>query len=111
MRWIYFIANIESLDFIPNDLDNEEFRDVFQYAKKHGWTKAELIAYDNASIAIQDARGRIKQAVDKAIEETVDKKNREVIERCWQKNMITEMIAEITGVSAEEIQKVVDKIK
>ena len=103
MRWIYFIANVESLDFIPNDLDNEEFRDVFQYAKKHGWTKAELIAYDNASIAIQDARGRVTRAVDQAVE----KNNREIIERCWQKNMTTE----ITGVSAEEVQKIVEKIK
>ena len=106
-KWIFFIKNAENLDVIPDNVDDEGLLEAYQDAEKHGWTKAELIAYDNASIAIQDARGRITRAVDQAVE----KNNRDIIERCWQKNMTTEMIAEITGVSAEEVQKIVEKIK
>ena len=106
-KWIFFIKNAENLDVIPDNVDDEGLLEAYQDAEKHGWTKAELIAYDNASIAIQDARGRITRAVDQAVE----KNNREIIERCWQENMTVETIAKITGIPIEEVQKIVEKIK
>ena len=36
-------------------------RAAYQDAEKHSWKKEELIAYDNSSIAEQDARERSQQ--------------------------------------------------
>ena len=70
-------------------------RAAYQDADKHSWKKEELIAYDNSSIAEQDARGKITAAENKVKEE--------VIERCLEEDMSIEMIPKIVNLPIEEV--------
>ncbi|MEM8527977.1 MAG: hypothetical protein AAGG68_25270 [Bacteroidota bacterium] len=85
---------------------------------KHSWKKEELIAYDNASIAEQDERGRLVAAEKKGIARGVVKGKQEgkleekedVVARCWRKKMEIVEIAEISGLTVEEVKKIVEKL-
>lgn len=61
-QWVYFIKNAKKLDLIPEDVADEGLKEAYLDADRHHWTKQELVAYDNASIAEQDARGGITAA-------------------------------------------------
>ncbi|MCC6722977.1 MAG: Rpn family recombination-promoting nuclease/putative transposase [Saprospiraceae bacterium] len=59
-KWAYFIKHAVELNFIPEYANEDEgFKIAFVEADKHNWSKDELIAYDNASIAEQDERGKL----------------------------------------------------
>jgi len=92
---------------IPDNVDDEGLKEAYTDAEKHRWNKAELRAYDNFGIAVQDKKGRITAAEKKSKSE----EKKEVIERCWRKKMDIEDIAEIAELSIEEVAKIIEKIK
>ena len=63
--------------------------------------KEELIAYDNASIAEQDVRGKMKFVVDK--------RNKEIVIKCYKKGMSIEDIHDITDLPIENIKAIIDE--
>ena len=64
-KWVFFIKNAENLEFIPENIEDEGLIEAYKDADKHSWKKEELIAYDNASIAEQDERGKLTMAENK----------------------------------------------
>ncbi len=66
---------------------------------KVDWKKEELIAYDNASIAEQDVRGKMKFVVDK--------RNTEIVVKCHNKGMKINDISEITELPSDEVEAIV----
>jgi len=70
-----------------------------------------VIAYDNASIAEQDERGKLIAAEDKGKREGKIAEKEAVIKRCWNEKMRLETIATITNLTVAEVQKVIEKIK
>jgi hypothetical protein len=70
-------------------------------ADRHTWKKEELIAYDNASIAEQDVRGKMKFVVDK--------RNKEIVIKCYKKEMSTEDIHDITDLPIENIKTIIEE--
>ncbi len=68
-KWTYFIKHSESLKIIPDFVDDEGLMAAFQEADKHNWKKEELIAYDNASMRVQDARGELEFAHEQGLEQ------------------------------------------
>ncbi|MBK8562746.1 MAG: Rpn family recombination-promoting nuclease/putative transposase [Saprospiraceae bacterium] len=95
-KWAYFIKHAEELNFIPDYANEDEgLKTAFVEADKHNWSKDDLIAYDNASIAEQDERGKITAA---------EKKRAKEIARELKKNGVDkEIIKNSTGLSDEEI--------
>ena len=102
-KWVFFIKNAENLDVIPANIDDEGLKEAYRDADKHSWKKEELIAYDNASIAEQDVRGKMKFVVDK--------RNKEIIYGCLKENMTIDIIVRITGLSKEEISQTIEEFK
>ena len=102
-KWVFFIKNAENLDVIPANINDEGLKEAYRDADKHSWKKEELIAYDNASIAEQDVRGKMKFVVDK--------RNKEIVEKCYLKGIEIEDISEITGLSLDNIQAIVNDIE
>jgi len=78
-----------------------------RYSTQHAWQKEELIAYDNASIAEQDERGKIIAAEKKGKIEEKEK----VVKRCWQKKMPIKDIAEISELTIEQVQAILKKLE
>ncbi len=110
-KWIFFIKNAENLEVIPNHVDDEGLREAYRDADKHSWKKEALRAYDNASIAEQDERGKLIAAERKGEIEGRNNEKEKVVERCWQKNMKIEEIAEIAELPINEIKLIIDKLK
>jgi predicted transposase/invertase (TIGR01784 family) len=102
-KWVFFIKHADELEVIPANVDDDGLLEAYHDADRHSWEKEELIAYDNASIAEQDERGKMKLVEDRAIEM--------VVERCWNKKMAIEDISEITNLSVEKIAEIIEKIE
>ena len=83
------------------------------------WTKEQLIQYDNAFMAEQDARGRVALAEKEAkkegekIGETKGDMKRviKVIKKCRRKNMDIEDITDIVELSIEEVKKIIEQLE
>ena len=106
-KWVFFIKYAKELEDIPDNVDNDGLMEAYKDADRHSWKKEELIAYDNSSIAEQGAIGKIAFVVKRALEE----KNYKVVEKCFDKDMATENIADITSQTVEEVLEIIDKIK
>ena len=65
-KWIYFIKNANDLSVIPDDTNDEGLLAAYHDAERHNWTKDEWRLYDNAAMAVQDAKGRIVAALRNA---------------------------------------------
>ncbi len=74
------------------------------------WTKEELIAYDNASIAKQDARGRLIAAKKEGKIEGKMENKIEVIAKCLQEGMSPEVISRLVELPLYEVQKIITQL-
>lgn len=105
-KWVFFIKNAENLDVIPENIEDEGLIEAYKDADKHSWQKEELIAYDNASIAEQDERGKLIAAENKGkIEEKEG-----VIQRCIGEGMSPQIISKIVNLPISEIEKIIERI-
>ena len=102
-KWVFFIKNAENLDVIPDNIDDEGLIEAYKDADKHSWKKEELIAYDNASIAEQDERGRLIAAENRGKTAGKMEVKERVVVRGQRKGMKVEDIAEIAGLTVEEV--------
>lgn len=102
-KWIFFIKNAENLEVIPDHVEDEGLKEAYEDASKYNWQKEELIQYDNASIAIQDARGRITFAEKEGMKKGIIK----VVLRAHKKGMSLGDIAPITELAIEEVESII----
>jgi predicted transposase/invertase (TIGR01784 family) len=100
-QWVYFIKNAESLEVIPENLNDEGLKFAYEDADKHNWTKAELEAYDYVLMREQDDRGRLSFAIKKEKEQN----KIEFAKKLIQDNQSTSKIVEYTGLTAEQVEK------
>jgi predicted transposase/invertase (TIGR01784 family) len=100
-QWVYFIKNAENLDVIPENLKDKGLKFAYEDADKHNWTKAELEAYDYVLMREQDDRGRMTLAIRKAI----SIRDEEIALKLIKRNLSNEDIAEDTGLTVEQIEK------
>ena len=100
-QWVYFIKNAESLEVIPENLNDEGLKLAYEDADKHNWTKAELEAYDYVLMREQDDRGRLSFAIKKEKEQN----KIEFAKKLIQDNQSTSKIVEYTGLTAEQVEK------
>ena len=103
-KWIFFIKNAKNLNVIPENIDDEGLVEAYKDADKHSWGKEELIAYDNASIAEQDERGKITAAEKKGeIKGKIEEKF-EVAKAMKKDGEPIEKIMRYTNLTREEIE-------
>ena len=100
-QWVYFIKNAESLEVIPENLNDQGLKFAYEDADKHNWTKAELEAYDYVLMREQDDRGRLSFAIKKEKEQN----KIEFAKKLIQDNQSTSKIVEYTGLTAEQVEK------
>jgi cell division protein FtsX len=103
-KWIYFIKNVENLDFIPKEYENiKEFQLAFESAKIYNWNKEELEVYDYVSIN----EGKKKSEMETAISDAKKDKQIEIA-----KNLLdildTKTIALKTGLTVKEVELLTD---
>ncbi len=102
-KWTYFIKKSEKLEMIPVNVDDEGLIEAYLEADKHKWKKKELIAYDNASIGLQDEKGKIIAAEKKA--------KIEIATKMLRRGTSFEIVAEDTGLNIREVEALFADIK
>jgi predicted transposase/invertase (TIGR01784 family) len=96
-KWIYFLKNAKSLEVVPEQMGEvPAINKAFEVANRVGLTREELEDLEHQEIYIQDQRNAITKAVkQKALE--IAKGLLDVLDEAT--------IAQTTGLSIEEIQK------
>ncbi len=106
-KWVYFIKNADTLKIIPSNLDDEGLKSAYLEADKHLWTKADLEAYQYARMRETDDIAR-----EMLVEEKAKLSNQiEIAKRMLTDNESNERIAKYTGLTLEQIEKLVAEIE
>ncbi|MEW6609963.1 MAG: Rpn family recombination-promoting nuclease/putative transposase, partial [bacterium] len=119
-KWIYFIKNAGKLNYIPKTLGmSKEIKKAFEIANQAGLSAKELeiqhkrkdfIYIQKASISYAEKKGLeqgLEQGLQQGLEQGEYRKAIETAKSMYKKGVKLEMIAEITGLSEEEINRVV----
>jgi len=64
-RWVFFLKNAGSLDYIPKSLQVEVFKKAFDIANRSNLSRDEWELYDQSMVSIQDQRGAAEAALEK----------------------------------------------
>lgn len=119
-KWTYFIKNSHNLKIIPDFVDEEGLLTAFREADKYNWTKEELVAYDNASIKIQDERGEKELVREIALEEGKEigkeigkeegreQEKIETVIKLYRKGKSATDIADLLDMPMEKIKHIID---
>jgi predicted transposase/invertase (TIGR01784 family) len=96
-KWIYFLKNAKSLEVVPEQMGEvQAINKAFEVANRVGLTREELEDLEHQEIYIQDQRNAITKAVKQKASE-IAKGLLDVLDEAT--------IAQTTGLSIEEIQK------
>jgi len=108
-KWIYFLKNAKSLEVVPEQMGEvQAIKKAFEVANRADLTREELEDLEHQEIYIQDQRNAItkavKQAVSQAVSQAMKEKALEIAKGLL--DVLDEAtIAQTTGLSMEEIQK------
>ena len=101
-KWMYVIRNLNKLDRVPDELRESIFERLFEVAEIAKFSKEEAEAYEESLKSYRD----LKNSLDTAREEAIDKRNVEIVQNSLKTGLTIEMIASITGLSSEKIERI-----
>ncbi len=115
-KWIYFIKNGENLNTIPKNIKDKGLKQAYKTANEYSWTEKELEVYDYAGMLKTDRKGELQFAKEQGIEQGIEKERRvqedrrkrdklETANKMKKNGIPADLIAEITGLTKEEIEK------
>jgi predicted transposase/invertase (TIGR01784 family) len=108
-KWIYFLKHARELEAIPEKLDEPVFHHAFELANRANMTPKELEAYEASMTVMLDERGRIEGAFEMGEKEGeksgANRKAREIAMTMRKRNMDSGVIADLTGLEVEEVEK------
>ncbi len=103
-KWIYFIKNAGLLQKVPSYLSEPVLTEAFGVLAQSNWSIPELEAYDRYQDSIRSAIGQLEAAMEKGMEKGIEKARLEMAKKLLSKLDIA-AVAEITGLSVEELTK------
>jgi predicted transposase/invertase (TIGR01784 family) len=102
-KWCYFLKNLENFDTIPAILNEPIFQKAFEEAGLAGLTQEERAQYEQSLMQYRDVYSVVETAVeDKLIE---------IAKKCILKGYDNEMIADLTGLAAADIENIRKQLK
>jgi predicted transposase/invertase (TIGR01784 family) len=120
-RWLFCLKNLSRLNARPAEVQGRIFEKLFKAAEIKKLTEADMEAYNKSILEYQDVRDAVDYAREEAseksfkegvergfkrgIKEGVNQKSVEIARKCFQKRMSLEEIAELTGLSVEQIKE------
>lgn len=108
-KWLYFIKHLEDFQNIPAIFKDEIFTQAFEKAEIAKFGQAELDSYENSLKYYRDIKGAIDTAFgDGKMEGRIEGKEEgkmEIAKKLKLRGLLMEDIAELTGLSENEIEK------
>ena len=111
--WIYNLKHMETLEKMPFEAQHKIFKRLAEIADSKSLTKEEQEKYDNSMMVMWDNYAVYKHAEEKGMEKGMEKgiikgekkKSREFALKLLARNTPLDDIADLTGLSIEEIKK------
>jgi len=111
-RWVFFLKNAGSLDYIPKSLQVEVFEKAFDIANRSNLSRDEWEFYDQSLVFIQDQRGVAEAALEKGekigLEKGLAEGKRmgmmETARKFLKAGVDPKIIRDTTGISKEELK-------
>ena len=111
--WIYNLKHMETLEKMPFEAQHKIFKTLAEIADSKSLTKEEQEKYDNSMMVMWDNYAVYKHAEEKGMEKGIEKgiikgekkKSREFALKLLARNTPLDDIADLTGLSIEEIKK------
>ncbi|MCU0451630.1 MAG: Rpn family recombination-promoting nuclease/putative transposase, partial [Bernardetiaceae bacterium] len=109
-KWCFFLKNLESFDHIPAILNEPIFKKAFGTAALTNLTAEQRDRYEMSLIQYWDMKSAIEtaveEAVEAAVEDAIEGRNIEIAKNAILQGLANEMIAMITGLSIEQVEKI-----
>ena len=106
-RWIYVLKNMEKLDRYPFEIKDKVFKKLIETCEVSSWTREERIKYDHALKQFRDTlavmEGQKQEGREQGIEQGRAEEKLTIARNMKEKDMDANLIAEVTGLSLEEI--------
>lgn len=104
-KWLYFMKSGRTLQTVPETMSAvPEIEQAFEIANQANMNREELEDLEHREMFIHDQRNAILKAVSTAVSKAVNDQQREIAKRLL--NLLDEeAIAQTTGLSLEEVQK------
>jgi len=110
-KWMYVLRNLNRLDRIPEHLRERIFEKLFEVSEIAMFTPDENRTYEDSLKVYRDLKNSIDTAVEKGIAIGLEKGKREqkteFVKNSIAAGISTEIISQITGLSAEEIEEII----
>ena len=95
-QWLYFLKHAAELDHIPAQLQDAAIQEAFTVLERFAWSEQELLAYEDAQLAIGDEISGRAWYYEKGLAEGMAQK-------MLQKGVDIETVSAIAGLSAEAL--------
>ncbi len=104
-KWMYVIRNLNKLDRVPDELREGIFTKLFEVAEIARFSPEEVQAYEDSLKSYRD----LKNSMDTAFEEGREEEKRLVVKNSIKAGLEIDIIANITGLTPEEIEKILNE--
>ncbi|MCW5207836.1 PD-(D/E)XK nuclease family transposase [Desulfobulbus sp. US2] len=101
-KWLYVIRNLNRLERIPDMLREQVFEQLFDTAEIARFTPDQVRSYEKSLKYYRD----MKNSLDTAFDEGKNERDREIVLNGLQQGVDIKMIAQLTGLSEEEIKEI-----
>ncbi|RWX48855.1 hypothetical protein VT98_11043 [Candidatus Electrothrix communis] len=101
-KWLYVIRNLNRLERLPDTLREQVFEQLFDTAEIAQFTPDQIRSYEKSLKYYRD----MKNSLDAAFDEGKQEKEREIVINGLKQGLDLKMIAALTGLQIEEIEKI-----
>jgi len=101
-KWLYVIRNLNRLERIPDTLREQVFEQLFDTAEIARFTPDQVRSYEKSLKYYRD----MKNSLDTAFDEGKNERDREIVLNGLQQGIDIKIIAQLTGLSEEEIKEI-----
>ncbi|KXX67007.1 Rpn family recombination-promoting nuclease/putative transposase [Flammeovirga sp. SJP92] len=109
-KWLYVIKNLPKLDERPKELKGKIFDAFFETAEVAKMTRKEIMSYEDSLKYYRDLHNSLDTAKGEGIEEGIEigekRKAIETAKNGLAMNLTVEQVAELTGLTIEEIKNI-----
>ncbi len=107
-KWIYFIKNAGTLDYIPKNL-NEELEKAFDIANEANFSEQELELQHRKKDWVYMQKSSLDLAKKQGIEQGIEQNKETVVIKSFKSGLDHDLIQQITGLNEELIERIINQ--
>ncbi|MCI5158122.1 MAG: Rpn family recombination-promoting nuclease/putative transposase [Candidatus Electrothrix sp. AUS1_2] len=104
-KWLYVIRNLNRLEWIPDTLREQVFEQLFATAEIARFTPDQVRSYEKSLKYYRDMKNSLDTAFDEGKEEGIAENQRKIVIRGLKQGLDKKLIADLTGLPIEAIEK------